>query len=77
VRPAEEAKTKEDQVVSHVIIKADVRGSTRMTQDLLSRGLSPASHFSLNLHEPVKKTPWIALARKGFHRRRRGDSGDL
>src|SRR5271165_57328 len=51
----EEAKTAEDQVVSHVIIKADVRGSTKMTQDLLSRGLSPASHFSLNLHEPVKK----------------------
>ena len=51
----EEAKTQADQVVSHVIIKADVRGSTRMTQDLLSRGLSPASHFSLNLHEPVKK----------------------
>ena len=51
----EEAKTQEDQVVSHVIIKADVRGSTNMTQDLLSRGLSPASHFSLNLHEPVKK----------------------
>src|ERR1700693_973182 len=51
----EEAKTKEDQVVSHVIIKADVRGSTKMTQDLLTRGLSPASHFSLNLHEPVKK----------------------
>ncbi|MGC1617477.1 MAG: hypothetical protein WA765_03205 [Candidatus Acidiferrum sp.] len=51
----EEARLEEDQVVSHVIIKADVRGSTRMTQDLLSRGLSPASHFSLNLHEPVKK----------------------
>jgi len=51
----EEAKTRQDQVVSHVIIKADVRGSTKMTQDLLSRGLSPASHFSLNLHEPVKK----------------------
>jgi len=51
----EEAKTKEDPVISHVIIKADVRGSTRMTQDLLARGLSPASHFSLNLHEPVKK----------------------
>jgi len=26
-----------------------------MTQDLLARGLNPASHFSLNLHEPVKK----------------------
>ena len=51
----EEAKPQQDQVVSHVIIKADVRGSTRMTQDLLARGLSPASHFSLNLHEPVKK----------------------
>ena len=51
----EEAKPLQDHVVSHVIIKADVRGSTRMTQDLLARGLSPASHFSLNLHEPVKK----------------------
>jgi hypothetical protein len=51
----DEARPEQDQVVSHVIIKADVRGSTKMTQDLLARGLSPASHFSLNLHEPVKK----------------------
>jgi hypothetical protein len=51
----DETKPQQDQVLSHVIIKADVRGSTKMTQDLLSRGLSPASHFSLNLHEPVKK----------------------
>ena len=51
----EEGKSKQDPVISHVIIKADVRGSTKMTQDLLARGLSPASHFSLNLHEPVKK----------------------
>jgi class 3 adenylate cyclase len=51
----EEVKPQQDPVVSHVIIKADVRGSTKMTQDLLARGLSPASHFSLNLHEPVKK----------------------
>ena len=51
----EEARPMQDNVISHVIIKADVRGSTRMTQDLLSRGLNPASHFSLNLHEPVKK----------------------
>ena len=26
-----------------------------VARDLLARGLSPASHFSLNLHEPVKK----------------------
>src|SRR5215469_5379408 len=51
----DEARPMQDNVISHVIIKADVRGSTRMTQDLLSRGLNPASHFSLNLHEPVKK----------------------
>src|SRR5256712_6445950 len=51
----DEARPEQDNVISHVIIKADVRGSTKMTQDLLSRGLSPASHFSLNLHEPVKK----------------------
>ncbi|HEY2460144.1 MAG TPA: hypothetical protein VGI16_05025 [Candidatus Acidoferrum sp.] len=62
----EEAKPQQDQVVSHVIIKADVRGSTKMTQDLLSRGLSPASHFSLNLHEPVKKLLDRYLAKKVF-----------
>ena len=51
----EEEKPAEDHVVSHAVIKADVRGSTRMTQDLLSRGLNPASHLSLNLYEPVQK----------------------
>ena len=62
----EEGKTNQDPVVSHVIIKADVRGSTRMTQDLLSRGLNPASHFSLNLHEPVKKLLDRYSAKKVF-----------
>jgi hypothetical protein len=62
----EEARPEQDQVVSHVIIKADVRGSTKMTQDLLSKGLSPASHFSLNLHEPVKKLLDRYSAKKVF-----------
>jgi class 3 adenylate cyclase len=62
----EEAKPAQDVVVSHVIIKADVRGSTKMTQDLLLRGLSPASHFSLNLHEPVKKLLDRYSAKKVF-----------
>src|SRR5437867_7009707 len=61
-----EAKPQQDNVVSHAIIKADVRGSTRMTQDLLSRGLNPASHFSLNLHEPVKKLLDRYAAKKVF-----------
>ena len=62
----DEVKPQQDPVVSHVIIKADVRGSTRMTQDLLSRGLNPASHFSLNLHEPVKKLLDRYSAKKVF-----------
>ncbi len=62
----EEARPEQDNVISHVIIKSDVRGSTRMTQDLLARGLSPASHFSLNLHEPVKKLLDRYAAKKVF-----------
>ncbi|HEU5411984.1 MAG TPA: hypothetical protein VFU57_13260, partial [Candidatus Acidoferrales bacterium] len=51
---ADERGAADDPVVSHVVIKADVRGSTEITKDLLARGLNPASHFSLTLHEPVK-----------------------
>jgi hypothetical protein len=45
----------EDKVVSHTIIKADVRGSTKITAELIARGLNPASLFSINLYEPVKR----------------------
>jgi hypothetical protein len=51
----EEDRPAEDHVVSHVVIKADIRGSTKLTQDLLTRGLNPASHMSLNLYEPVQR----------------------
>jgi hypothetical protein len=51
----EEGRPAEDRVVSHAVIKADVRGSTQITRDLLARGLNPASHLSLNLYEPVKR----------------------
>jgi hypothetical protein len=44
-----------DQVISHAVVKADVRGSTRITKDLLARGLNPATLFSLNFYEPVKR----------------------
>src|SRR5215470_16873598 len=62
----EEARPAQDTVISHVIIKTDVRSSTRMTQELLSRGLNPASHFSLNLHEPIKKLLDRYAAKKVF-----------
>jgi hypothetical protein len=51
----DEARPAEDRILSHAVIKADVRGSTQITKDLLARGLNPASHFSLNFYEPVKK----------------------
>ncbi len=51
----EEQGPKQDRVVAHAIIKADVRGSTKITHDLQDRGLNPASHFSLHLYEPVKR----------------------
>ena len=51
----EEARPAEDRVLSHTIIKADVRGSTKITHELLDRGLNPASLFSLNFYEPVKR----------------------
>ncbi len=51
----DEGRPAEDPILNHAIIKADVRGSTGITKDLLSRGMNPASHFSMNLHEPVKK----------------------
>jgi hypothetical protein len=51
----DENRPTEDPIINHTIIKADVRGSTGITKDLLARGLNPASHFSMNLHEPVKR----------------------
>lgn len=40
-------------IVSHVILKADVRGSTTIVAELRNRGLNPASHFSLHFFDPL------------------------
>jgi hypothetical protein len=50
-----EAGPANDAVVNHTVIKADVRGSTRITRELLDRGLNPATLFSLNFFEPVNR----------------------
>ena len=52
---AEERETGEARVSSHVIIKADIRGSTSITERLVERGLNPATHFSQHFFEPVRK----------------------
>src|ERR1700677_1592255 len=50
-----EGRPADDPVINHTIIKADVRGSTGITKDLLARGMNPASHISMTLREPVKR----------------------
>jgi hypothetical protein len=42
-------------ILAHAVIKADVRGSTRITKRLRQKGLNPASHFGLNFFDPVNK----------------------
>src|SRR6204780_4851310 len=45
----------EERVLRHVVMKADVRDSTRLTRTLMEKGLNPASYFSLNFYDPVNK----------------------
>jgi len=53
--PPEDQKPAEDRVVNHVILKADVRDSSRLTRSLMEKGMNAASYFSLNFYEPVNK----------------------
>lgn len=43
----------EPEIVHHAILKADVRGSTTVTSELLKQGLNPASYFSLRFFGPI------------------------
>lgn len=40
-------------IINHVVIKADVRGSTDITHQMNERKLNPASYFSLNFFDPI------------------------
>ncbi len=51
----DEHKPAEEKVVRHVVVKADVRDSSRLTRSLMEKGLNPASYFSLNFYDPVNK----------------------
>jgi len=53
--PEEQQQPQEDRVLRHVVLKADVRDSTRLTRTLMDKGLNPASYFSLNFYDPVNK----------------------
>ena len=43
----------ESNIIGHVILKADVRGSTRITALMRERNLNPAAYFSRNLYGPI------------------------
>lgn len=51
----EEGQRVSERVTGHVILKADVRDSSRLTSELMARGLNPASYFSLNFYEPLNR----------------------
>jgi hypothetical protein len=54
--PLPEERVKEEKpVISHVIIKADIRGSMDVTHTMITRGLNPASYFSLNFFDPISE----------------------
>src|SRR6266567_5662304 len=53
--PDDQQKPDSERVLRHVVLKADVRDSTRLTQTMMEKGLNPASYFSLNFYDPVNK----------------------
>jgi class 3 adenylate cyclase len=64
--PEETAQTDSERVLRHVVLKADVRDSTRLTRNMMEKGLNPASYFSLNFYDPVNKLLEKYGARKVF-----------
>ncbi|MEE4357322.1 MAG: hypothetical protein V2I97_12720 [Desulfococcaceae bacterium] len=48
-----EQGTEEKPIINHVILKADVRGSTDITYRMMKQQLNPASYFSLNFFDPI------------------------
>ena len=52
---ADEVNEGENRIVHHAILKADVRGSTTVTDELEKKDLNPASYFSLRFFGPINK----------------------
>ena len=50
-----EIEESEERIAHHVILKADIRGSTIVTDELQNKGLNPASYFSLRFFNPINR----------------------
>lgn len=57
---------KKSAVVRHTILKADLRGSTRITEELTKKDLNAATHFSRNFFSPINEKLEQYKARKVF-----------
>ena len=50
-----EIEEEDERICHHSIMKADVRGSTTVTDELQAKGLNPASYFSMRFFNPINK----------------------
>lgn len=50
-----EIEADDERICHHAIMKADVRGSTTVTDELEKKGLNPASYFSMRFFNPINK----------------------
>lgn len=53
-------------VIGHVVLKADVRGSTDITAQMQARNLNPATYFSRTLYDPITQLLKLFGAEKVF-----------
>jgi len=61
-----ESANKQPDILHHTILKADVRGSTSVTQELVRQELNPASYFSMRFFNPINERLEIYGAVKVF-----------
>ncbi|MCU0599469.1 MAG: hypothetical protein MUE70_09470 [Desulfobacterales bacterium] len=53
-------------IINHVVVKADIRGSSVIINQMKSQHLNPASNFSLNFFDPISKILSLYGATKVF-----------
>jgi hypothetical protein len=62
----DEQRPEEKPIINHVVVKADVRDSTRITLKMKEKGLNPASFFNLNFFVPITGILFDYSAEKVF-----------
>ncbi|MCU7906586.1 MAG: hypothetical protein KZQ76_12235 [Candidatus Thiodiazotropha sp. (ex Epidulcina cf. delphinae)] len=54
-RLGKDSDSQDQKIKAHAVLKADVRGSTEITRQLVEKKLNPATHFSMNFFGPITK----------------------